>query len=93
MLTADNVERLLKSKQAQQIYKSALENAHLDQKLGRLNLEKEINDIKVDFDKSGNSYWTNSNAFKSGRSHRQVFNGLLDDAYTGFYESLESEIS
>jgi len=77
----DHVESLLESPTARQIYRDAIENAKLNERL---------NAIRIPFDNSkGRAAWSNHKAFEQGKSHREVFNSLLDDAYSGLYDKLD----
>jgi len=81
IIKPDHVESLLQSPTARAIYRDAIENAKLNERL---------NSIKVPFDNSkGRGAWSNHRAFESGKSHREVFNSLLDDAYASLYDKLD----
>jgi len=64
---------------AKQIYQDALEDAKI---------QRQLDSIRVNFDNTGTNYWTNHGAFNSGKSHRQIFNSLLDAGYNSFHNSI-----
>jgi len=83
VIRPDQVESLiLESPAARKVYKEAIENAKLNERL---------NGIKIPFDNSkSRAAWTNHGAFETGKSHREVFNSLLDNAYASLYDKLEA---
>ena len=74
------VEKLLQNEKTRAIYQQALQDQAL--------IEDRLNNLRVNFDKHGDYYWSNNGAFMSGKTHRQTFNSLLDEAYNSFYDTL-----
>jgi len=73
---------ILESPTARKVYKEALDNARLHERL---------NGIKIPFDNSkSRAAWTNHGAFENGKSHREVFNSLLDNAYASLHDKLDA---
>lgn len=83
IIRPDQVESMiLESPTARKVYKEAMENARLNERL---------NGIKIPFDNSkSRAAWTSHGAFETGKTHREVFNSLLDNAYASLYDKLEA---